>query len=93
MTITDQKPHRRGPIYCQTVFWNGDHAGNEDDATHVEIISGPQEYGGLGYTWPLEKSEVEAVERMLCRAFEYGKQAAKQEIRDMLGVMGPGPRR
>lgn len=91
--ITDQKPHRRGPTHCQVIFWNGNHAGNEDDATNVEIVVGPEIYGGIGYTWPQQKSEVESMERMLQRAFEYGKQAAKQEIRDMLGIMDPGPRR
>lgn len=90
MTFTDEKPHRRGPIHCQTIFWNDNTASNEDDATRAVVTIGPSGiWGEFEFSWPREKYEVEKLERMLQHAFEYGKLAAKKEIRDVLGVITP----
>jgi hypothetical protein len=91
MTFTNEKPHRRGPIHCQTVFWNGNTAGNEDNATRAMVTVGPTGlcWGEIEYRWPEQKFEIERLERMLGHAFNYGKLAAKKEIRDVLGVITP----
>jgi hypothetical protein len=91
LMFTDDKPHRRGPIHCQTVFWNGNSAGNEDNATLAVVTIGPSGlcWGAVEYRWPEQKHQVEKFERMLQHAFEYGKLAAKKEIRDVLGVVTP----
>src|SRR5258708_76632 len=91
LMFSDEKPHRRGSGYCQTVFWNGNTAGNEDDATRAIVIVGPSgmPHGEIEYRWPEQRFDVEKIERMLGHAFEYGKLAAKREIRDVLGVIQP----
>lgn len=87
--FTDDKPHRRGPVHCQTIFWEGNSYGNEDNATRAVVCVGPPGmcWGEFEFKWPEAKYEVEKLERMLCHAFDYGKLAAKVEIRDALGII------
>lgn len=51
----NEKPHRRGSIHCETVFWNGNTAGNEDNATRAVVTAGPYGYGEIEYRWPEQR--------------------------------------
>lgn len=89
MFSTD-KPHRRHTEYSGVVFWDGNSAGNEDNATRAVVYTGaprmPYPEFEFEFKWPEQKAEVEKLERALGKAFERGVSAAKKKIRDVLGV-------
>lgn len=87
--FSNEKPHRRHTAYSGVAFWNGNSAGNEDDATRAVVYTGSSgmPYPEFEFKWPEQKAEVEKLEQALGKAFERGVYAAKKEIRDVLGVV------
>lgn len=87
-SFSDENPHVRGPTYCQTVFWKERYAACEKDADRAVVHVGPTSacYGSIEFRWPQQKFEVENLERMLQKAYSYGIEAGKKEIRDVLGI-------
>jgi hypothetical protein len=83
-----EKPHHRQTRSHGVCFWNGNTAGNEDNATRAVVYLGPpgMPYPEFEFKWPEQKYEVEKLERALLKAYERGIYAAKQEIREVLGV-------
>lgn len=91
MPFSASKPHHRMSPSHGVCFWNGNAAGNEDDATRAVVYLGApgMPYPEFEFEWPAQKHAVELLERALGKAFERGVYAAKQEIRNVLGVKEP----
>ena len=85
---TNEKPHRRYGNGYGLVFWNDNTASDEDGATRVVVYCGPpgMPYPEFEFKWPEQKFDVEKLERALQKAFQRGVAAAKEEIRNVLGV-------
>lgn len=68
-------------------FWRdtgrGTVAAEPSNATSVVVSA---DVWGQTFAWPAEKAKVEQLEYMLEFAYERGRQAAKQEIRAVLGI-------
>lgn len=89
--MDDAKPHHRRERSHGVCFWNGNTAGNEDNATRAVVYLGPpgMPYPEFEFAWPEGRHAVEKFERALGKAFDRGVYAAKKEIRDVLGVKDP----
>lgn len=67
-------------------------AAEEHNATSVVLQVGPDFYGNnLDFKWPDDRLKVEKLERILEAAFDAGRNDAKKEIRDVLGVEARRP--
>lgn len=82
--------------WMRRVFWKQLEGGNSiccnsnpEEATRIDIEVLAGAYTG-SYTWEFDAKEtykIERLERMLRKAFEYGRRDAKIEIQTALGVL------
>ncbi len=85
--LSETFKHRRRELTHEVSFWNGNSASDEAGATHAAVaVKGRVYCRQLSFKWPEEKASVDALETMLRRAAEHGREAAKREIRDVLGI-------
>ncbi|WP_454629439.1 hypothetical protein [Bradyrhizobium cenepequi] len=87
--ITSEKPHRRNGRGYAVAFWKANMASNEDDADRAIVYAGPpgMPYPEIEFRLPEQRPHMEKLERMLSKVFDRGIEAAKAEIRGVLGVL------
>lgn len=74
----------------ERVYWNGNIASDEKNATHAVVQTRTGAYSWeMQFTWPEQKNSVEKLEAMLDAAYGAGALDAKKNIRKSLGIEEP----
>lgn len=95
MAEEDETYHWKRRVYWRKTEHDGWIASNKEECTRIDIEVGGGPYIG-SYTWTFDDVRgkdgrlnlywVERFERMLMKAFEFGRKDAKAEIRKALGA-------
>lgn len=85
--LSEEFKHRRRQETHEVSFWSNNTACDEGAATMAVVEVKRGEYTSrVELPWPEGRSKLASLEQMFQSVFEKGRQDAKREIRDVLGL-------